>query len=372
MSLLLFHLVLSSFTFDGVDVKLAGRILEWNLRRYPNGVFFLFGAGRLALIRSQPHLAISYYTQAMHAQKQYTNLHYISYWEMAISYLALWDLSGSLGCWRVLEAEGNWSKAIYSYGLAVCLLELAKEDKEKKKEAARLMERVPGLRQKIAGKSIPMEKFVARKARKFASQNQRLCLPALELAYLFLGIAHAPRGVIVRKMIPEVEAQLRALSEKAENEKKEGDVHADHDAESDNGYWDDWCLTKFLEGVCFRYVAFPDPDAEVDDESSLIYNKEGSPVVMHDKEESAKRAVAAFEAVFECGPKIELDHHLVYHAHYELGRLLACMGDEDAAREQFELVLSGKPLEVNASGRKGKYSMEGALHMRTHAAMDNL
>jgi hypothetical protein len=82
------------------------------------GVFFLFGAGRLALIRSQPHLAISYYTQAMHAQQQYRNLHYISYWEMAISYLALWDLSGSLGCWRVLEAEGNVS-LLLSFCLSV-------------------------------------------------------------------------------------------------------------------------------------------------------------------------------------------------------------------------------------------------------------
>ena len=61
----------------------------------------------------------------------------------------------------------------------------------------------------------------------------------------------------MHKMIPEVEAQLQALSEKAENDKKEGDVHANHKAEGGNGYWDDWCLTKFLEGVCFRYVAFP-------------------------------------------------------------------------------------------------------------------
>ena len=36
--------------------------------------------------------------------------------------------------------------------------------------------------------------------------------------------------------------------------------------------------------------------------------------MVYDKEESAKRAVAAFNAVFECGPKIQLDHHLVYHA----------------------------------------------------------
>jgi len=53
--------------------------------------------------------------------------------------------------------------------MAVCLLELAREDEEKKKEAARLMECVPGLRQKIAGKSIPME----------------VCLFSLLLAFLF-------------------------------------------------------------------------------------------------------------------------------------------------------------------------------------------
>ena len=23
------------------------------------------------------------------------------------------------------------------------------------------------------------------------------------------------------------------------------------------GYWDDYCLTKFLEGVCLRYIAYP-------------------------------------------------------------------------------------------------------------------
>ena len=46
----------------------------------------------------------------------------------------------------------------------------------------------------------------------------------------------------------------------------------------------------------------------------MIYNKEASPAVVYDKEESAKRAVVGFKAVFECGPKIELDHHLVYHA----------------------------------------------------------
>lgn len=42
MALLIFHLVLSSFTFDGVDVPLAARIVKWNLKRYPDGEFILF------------------------------------------------------------------------------------------------------------------------------------------------------------------------------------------------------------------------------------------------------------------------------------------------------------------------------------------
>ena len=37
---------------------------------------------------------------------------------------------------------------------------------------------------------------------------------------------------------------------------------------------------------------------------------------------------------------------------FEYGRLLACMGNKEGARIQLDLLLSGKPLEVNAAGRK--------------------
>jgi len=72
-----------------------------------SGVFFLFGAGRLALCRSQPRRAIEYYTKAMESQNQYRNLHHISFWEIAVANLALWDLDASLKYWRALEAEAT-------------------------------------------------------------------------------------------------------------------------------------------------------------------------------------------------------------------------------------------------------------------------
>ena len=43
----------------------------------------------------------------MQAQNQYRNLHHVSYWEMAIANISLWDIKASLDCWRVLEAEAT-------------------------------------------------------------------------------------------------------------------------------------------------------------------------------------------------------------------------------------------------------------------------
>ena len=83
-----------------------------------------------------------------------------------------------------------------------------------------------------------------------------------------------------------------------------------------------------------------------------------------DKAEAEKGAENAFRAVIEHGPKIELDHHLVYHAReflqsftqscdeilmrnrvdYELGRLLANQGKVDDAKMEFELIISGMRL----------------------------
>ncbi|KAI0713075.1 hypothetical protein C8T65DRAFT_646041 [Cerioporus squamosus] len=359
MALLIFHLVLSSFTFEGVDIHMAQKILDYHIQRYANGVFFLFGQGRLHLCRSQPASALVYYQKALQAQNQYRNLQHISFWEMAIANLALWDIAASLDYWRTLAAEASWSKATYTYGVAVCLLQMGGE--KHAEEVAELMEKIPGLRQRIAGKSIPLEKFVARKARKFKQQGGRLALPALEFAYLFLGIAHAPRGVIMQRMLPDVDEQLASIRKHAEDPAK---YATGSEGKGEEEYWDDLALANFLRGICLRFVAYPDPDAVIDPEEEKA--------VTEGRGEAEKGAKDAFEAVFRDGPRIAYDHYLVYYAHFEYARLLACQGDKDGARMHLELVLSGKPLEVAPGSRKGKFSMENGLHVRTHAALEAL
>lgn len=60
---------------------------------------------------------------------------------------------------------------------------------------------------------------------------------------------------------------------------------------------------------------------------------------------------------------IAFTHRLSWHPDFELGRLHICMGDDAEGIKEFDLVLSGKYLEVGASGRKGKYSLEVGIRL---------
>ena len=52
----------------------------------------------------------------MEVQDQYRNLHHISYWEMAVANLCLWDVKTSLECWRKLKEEAT----VCSISLSLC------------------------------------------------------------------------------------------------------------------------------------------------------------------------------------------------------------------------------------------------------------
>jgi hypothetical protein len=69
------------------------------------------------------------------------------------------------------------------------------------------------------------------------------------VSYVFLGIAHAPRRVVEDQMLPSVRALLATLGNT--------DKEKDNEKAKKSGYWDDYCLARFLEGICLRYVAFP-------------------------------------------------------------------------------------------------------------------
>lgn len=71
--------------------------------------------------------------------------------------MTLHDLNLSAKYWRTLLTDANWSKCVYTYALATCLVQSG--DEKNLTEAKTFMTQVPGLMQRIAGKSIPLEVY---------------------------------------------------------------------------------------------------------------------------------------------------------------------------------------------------------------------
>ena len=78
------------------------------------------------------------------------------------------------------------------------------------------MENIPKWKQRIAGKSIPLEKFAVYKAQKFIEQGNYLVLPGIELIYVWNGFKILDQSSSLIEPIFE-------LVEKAETKVKQGE-----------------------------------------------------------------------------------------------------------------------------------------------------
>ncbi|GAC76535.1 40S ribosomal protein S7 [Moesziomyces antarcticus T-34] len=348
MSMLAYHLVISTFIpVNGVDIDFADKVLHYNLRRYPEGVFFLYFSGRLYSTQALAEKAITQFETARDIQKEYVQLKHICIWDLSLCNMSLTKWKEAHDQFAILAAENNWSKAVYNYGRASNLYESAQgEDQRAMKEAADIFKNVPNLTQKIAGKSIPMEKFVARKSKKFTTYG-RLLLPGLEFAYVYHCLSNAPRYILCDEALVMVSDALADLH----------DVEDPSQYYSGDEYYDDLCLAHFLRGVCLKFIACPEKHSKVRPKESPIPERE-----------AAQQAEISFKTVLEHGHQLKLDHWLVYFAHYELGRLYAGTGRDAEAKEQLNLVLSQKTLEDR--GRKGKYSLQNMVHLRANGALN--
>lgn len=325
--------------------------------RFPNGIFFLYFSARLYAAQALPEKAIEYYRNAIESQKEYKQLHHLCFWDLSLTYLCTCDFARAYECYDVLSRESNWSKAIYQYAKAIMLYETGMDDRAK---SATIMRTVSKLVKKVAGRQIPFERFAMLKARKYIAQGNRLPLPALEFSYLWHCIGQTPVFLLVENTLTRIDEFIDELESYADPKSY---------GTGENEYWSAYCLAFFLRGVALRFLAHPEPHTLV----RLPADDAIGPI-----EEIQQDAIQSFKKVFEHGSKLdEVDRYLVYFAHYELGRLRACMGQEDQAKNEFKLVMSGKALEAKGKGglgggSKASYILSNMCQVRAHAALETM
>jgi len=320
MVLLGYHLVLSVFigNEEQHNLQLCQEILQQKLTQYPNGAFFLFFKGRYHFIQGQMTEAIHWYKASCDSQNEWPQFHHVCYWELA------WAHQFSLNWWgahkyaNLLFEESRWSRCFYAYQQAamMCMVqgELSQDQREDQIE---LMRHVPSWKQRIAGKSLPMEKFAVAKADRFLAQGNHLVLPALELIYVWNGFKilgkswemMEPVFLLVEKCLKDIELEK----------------------ETRQFYLEDFALCTLLRGMCLKYMNLP---LQAEDCYLTVIGHKGS---------------------------LKRDTYLVPYAMYERALILK---DKDIA-EAMDL------LEKAKSEHKD-YLLQSRLHFRIHSAQTEI
>uniref|UniRef100_K7GII6 Tetratricopeptide repeat domain 39A n=1 Tax=Pelodiscus sinensis TaxID=13735 RepID=K7GII6_PELSI len=317
MLLLCYHTFMTFVLGTGKgNVEEAERLLKPYLARFPKGAIFLFFAGRIETIKGNIDTAIGRFEECCEAQQHWKQFHHMCYWELmwCFTYKRQWKMAYFYA--DLLSKENVWSKTTYIYMKAAYLSMFGPDDhKPFGDNEVELFRTVPSLKLKIAGKSLPTEKFAIRKARRYLPSNPvPLPVPALEMMYVWNGYA------VIGKCPDLTEGMLQTLTE--------AEVALERSPATEM-LADDQCLIKLLKGLCLKHLG---KISEAEHHFTYIY--------LHER-------------------KIKYDHYLIPNALLELAVLYMDHG----RREE------GLKLLERAKQNYKNYSMETRTHFRIQAAL---
>ncbi|KAI8066692.1 hypothetical protein BC940DRAFT_302092 [Gongronella butleri] len=386
MVLILYNVILANLVpLSHVNPELTARILSYNLDRYPNGVFFLYFESRWLAAQGQLDQAKALYQKAIDTQKDWRQLQHMCYWDLGIIALIQQQWTTAYDIYKVLSEESNWSKAVYTYLMAIALFKQAQAQKTEEKKTALLqkvkdlMEKVPNSKKKVAGKSIPLEKFMSRKAKSYVRDGY-LIAPDLEVIHAFTAFDWMPADRLIT-VLTSLDEQLVQVEANAQVNKA-----------------DDACLLQYLRMVTARCLiqrhatastvpisastssssttSTPATTTAVSNATTLA-SPASSPIptrttqgVSTDASLYYKIHADSYAAVLAGASQVKWDHYVYYFARYEHGRLL--MHDEkyDEAEKELRVVLHANDKGVYNVGTgphaKHKYSLANSLSFKCH------
>lgn len=326
MVLLAYHTVVSYYLGIGDgDIALAEEIIEPFLKAFPKGAIFLYYAGRTKQVQGKLDQAIQRYNDSISTQMEWKQFHHICYWELMWCFSLENNWAKAYHYVAILQKESRWSKTVYMYQKAAFRVmaretnqEIPKEiDCGEKDSEEYLFRHLPDFKQRIAGKSIPFEKFAVHKSQKYFKQDKRLFLPGLELVYVWNGFR-------VLQHRPELARPLLELVHRAQvqlEQFKDGEL-----------YVDDWCLGKLLEGMCYKSMEQP------------------------------QDAMKCLSAALERSSEIVSDHYLAPFTCAEIGFLYLDQDNLQKAKFYFK----------NTRKEYQRYHLENRLLFRIHAAQEEI
>lgn len=187
---------------------MCNSILDESLKKYPESPIYKYFLGRFLFIQRRLREAVVVFEEAMKMEIEWPQLKHAGYWEVCLCSLYTLDWERGYKYSRVMSKENKWSKAFYQYLEAIFLWSM---DESRFDEVKSLLSEIPGMMKRVAGRSIPIEKFALHRANMVLEQNRMPFHPALEIALLWDGlpwVSQKDRDYIeamMIKAIPDIE-----------------------------------------------------------------------------------------------------------------------------------------------------------------------
>ncbi|KAI8917323.1 hypothetical protein BC831DRAFT_485416 [Entophlyctis helioformis] len=378
LSLHLYHIVLGSMIqMPGCNIPLARQMLNADLERHPNSFLYLTLHARVLQSSADPESAITQLTRVIDIQRDWRQLAHVCIWDIGMCHAALGRWLEASECFATLHAENTWSPAIYLYLRAAFLI--MHDPQGKKKEIDEMLKEVPKKCKKVAGKSIPLEKFVARKSRKYFLQGDRLLMPGLEIIYMWNGFDHIPHDRL-KVIQADVDAAIKSLDKQQEEFKKQPRARQPSSSSSSAAktdtadapyptFFDDVCLLRFFKGLVLRELAYPTHMTLLPEETLVAT---ASTVLTDKMAKDLQYAAKQFEYIALQADQIDLDHWMLPFTRYEQAQLYVRMAKYDLAKREYLAALNGGYAEDEAGHQRRKASMENSLHLRVHNGLVKL
>lgn len=205
---------------------------------------------------------------------------HLCYWELLWVHCLNQNYAEAFVFARRLFDENKWSRTMYLYQKCIIVMQFREDalvpgqleritDKELRAEIERELTTLDAnmdyckfYKQRIAGKSIPAEKFVIKRAQRYADQKSFLVLPIFELVVVWnlfkcfqttdrqssMGSLNAKNALLLQHFLALIDQQEQQL-------------HETHRQKSNDAlnvfYHDNVMLCGLLKGVCYKYLNLP-------------------------------------------------------------------------------------------------------------------
>ncbi|RWS16022.1 tetratricopeptide repeat protein 39B-like protein [Dinothrombium tinctorium] len=267
-------LTIQGFRLCEIESEYIDSLVNEYRAKFPSGVFVLFFSAKRHLIKGEINEAKEEFLKCIALQDSWKQVHNICNWDLVWCFALQCDWQNASSRALKLREECDYSRATNEYQFAVFkMMQMEEENRNDLQSVIDMSMRfVIKLKKRLAGKTVPHEKFICTRAAQYVQNGREPIIALMELFYIWnIFSMTSNKESIIKPWLDKVDKKISELKERERRQ------------------FDDIAVLLLAKGVLHR-------------------NKDDNEV-----------AVKCFQTIIDSEKKIESETYVAPHAALELG-----------------------------------------------------